>query len=302
MKYAYIILAHKSPNQLSRLINRLTNTTSEVDFYIHIDKKSAIQPFKKILENQKSIYWLKQRNSKWGSFNLVQVVLDALTLQQKLQKKYIHTLLLSGQDYPIKSIKFLENFLEKNKEKSFIEFQKLPVTNLKDGGLDRFSKWHFYFGNHKITFPLYDKHYGLKDRIISKFLSLFLSQHRQFNQKYSLYYGSQWWILNQNTVDYILEFINKNSWYIDYFKYVWISDEHFFQTILLNHSNYNFKECLVNDNMRYIEWGKPGRMPAVLTMDDYHLIDLSEKLFARKFDQETDIQIIDAIDQSIENG
>ncbi|MGF1986665.1 MAG: hypothetical protein RMY62_002115 [Nostoc sp. ZfuVER08] len=37
MKIAYIILAHKYPEQLKRLIHRLN--TENVSFFIHIDKK-----------------------------------------------------------------------------------------------------------------------------------------------------------------------------------------------------------------------------------------------------------------------
>jgi len=41
MKIAYIILAHKNPDQIKRLVLRLN--TEGTSFFIHIDKKAIIK-------------------------------------------------------------------------------------------------------------------------------------------------------------------------------------------------------------------------------------------------------------------
>ena len=60
-KIAILILGHKNPNQLSKLVSSLAN--SHFDFYIHIDKKVDILPFQKSLENLKdmNISFVKDR-------------------------------------------------------------------------------------------------------------------------------------------------------------------------------------------------------------------------------------------------
>lgn len=300
MRYAYIILAHKNPAQVQRLILQLQSSKSEVDFYIHIDKKVDMHAFKVLLKDIQNIYWLTRRDSKWGSFELVQVVLDAFSAQQKMAKSYSHTILLSGQDYPIKPIHKLESFLENHLDKSFIEYQPLPVVKLKYEGWDRFQKWHFYWRNHKITYPLYDKTYGILDKVIALIIGLFFSKKRTFNPAFTLFYGSQWWMLNQNAVEYIQQFLKENRWFVKFFKYVWISDEHFFQTILLNHSKKEFKENILNKNYRYIDWSKPGvRLPVDLTMEDFEKIQNSDCFFARKFDIQMNVDIMNVIDKEI---
>lgn len=76
-----------------------------------------------------------------------------------------------------------------------------------------------------------------------------------------------------------------------------VPDEIFFQTILLNSS---LASDIVNDDMRYIEWKDPNSgSPSVLDMNDFPGLANSPKLFARKFDEEVDVEILDRIDHEI---
>ena len=68
--------------------------------------------------------------------------------------------------------------------------------------------------------------------------------------------------------------------------------EMFFQTILLNSQ---FKNKIVNDNKRYVEF--IGSHPRVLTIKDFDTLKHGSYFFARKFDPKVDSQIIDAIDK-----
>ena len=56
----YIILAHKNPIQLSRLINRLDDDHS--NFYIHIDKSTDIREFKINIQKKQNIYFIEKIN------------------------------------------------------------------------------------------------------------------------------------------------------------------------------------------------------------------------------------------------
>ena len=55
---------------------------------------------------------------------------------------------------------------------------------------------------------------------------------------------------------------------MSFYKHSFAPDEMVFNTIL---ANSNFKNDIVVDNLRYIDWSKPGEYrlsPAVLTSDD----------------------------------
>jgi hypothetical protein len=60
------------------------------------------------------------------------------------------------------------------------------------------------------------------------------------------------------------------------------ADEIYFQTILLNSP---FKEKIVNNNLRYIDWTRRnGNFPAILDESDFQSLAHSDKVFARKFE------------------
>ncbi len=63
MKIAYVIGAYADPSNLRRLVLSLGNQ----DFFIHIDLKSSIEPFRKALRNVKNVHFVKNRvKVYWG--------------------------------------------------------------------------------------------------------------------------------------------------------------------------------------------------------------------------------------------
>ena len=68
-------------------------------------------------------------------------------------------------------------------------------------------------------------------------------------------------------------------------------DEMFVQTAIMNSP---YADTVVNNNLRYTDWSEsdqPGA-PKTFTMKDYDAIVSSGKLFARKFDENKDMDII----------
>ena len=101
MEKAYIILAHKNPNQLNRMIKRLNESHSY--FYLHIDKNVLLKDFENIPDLPGKITMVESIETQWGSFGIVAAVLNAMKLIDQSGKIFDRIILLSGQDYPIKS-------------------------------------------------------------------------------------------------------------------------------------------------------------------------------------------------------
>ena len=285
MKIAYIILAHRYPEQLIRFVLRLNN--DNVSFFIHIDKKASNEVFYQIqndLHSIKHIYFLKRYRCFWGDFNIVKATLEGIKGVVKAGIDFDYVILLSGQDYLIKPISQLENFLKNNEGKEFMEFFALDSRNkwTDQGGyfqaFKRIDSWHFRFRS---------KH-------------LCLNRKRQFPIGLEPYGGTQWWCLSKQCIEYINNFIIQNNAFVNYFKYVFIPDEVFFQTIILNSP---FKDNVINDDLRYVDWENPNpNVPAILSETDWTTIINSSKFFARKFDITRDPKILDMIDQNILNA
>ncbi|MCC5624634.1 hypothetical protein [Nostoc sp. CHAB 5715] len=70
MRIAYIILAHKYPEQLKRLVSQLNR--DDVCFFIHIYKKADSQIYAQIFtqfDEFTNVFFIKRYNSGWGSFD-----------------------------------------------------------------------------------------------------------------------------------------------------------------------------------------------------------------------------------------
>jgi hypothetical protein len=64
--------------------------------------------------------------------------------------------------------------------------------------------------------------------------------------------------------------------------------------------NSPYKNEIINNNLRYIDFSSKKANPKVLTVDDFPKFTGSGKLFARKFDQNVDNAVLDMIDETIE--
>ncbi|MDR2097810.1 MAG: hypothetical protein LBP37_04745 [Spirochaetaceae bacterium] len=81
------------------------------------------------------------------------------------------------------------------------------------------------------------------------------------------------------------------------YKWTSCSDEIFFQTIL----NKIEGITIVNDSLRYVDWETGPEYPRILRTHDYEKVIESGKLFARKFDEKSDREIIELIYKDIES-
>ncbi|MCX2495862.1 hypothetical protein OQX63_20375 [Pedobacter sp. PF22-3] len=287
MRIAYLILAHQNIDQLALLIDTLTYGTRNFCF-LHLDARLHTPSFsRKLNKLTKSQNWYaikKRLIVNWGGFSMVEATLNLMLAALNYSNiKFDYLSLHSGMDFPIKSNQEIEQYLINNKEHQFMEFFKLP--NLKkwagNGGLDRVNYYWFI-----------DELGYLKSE------ELMIAQKKNKFRKErlekidSIYGGSQWWTLTADCAEYIIHFLNETVGFYHFFKYTNISDEMFFQTILLN-SKYNGQ--IINNNLRLIDWSANLRSPKILDMSDLAKFKHSRCLYARKFDINIDANVIKSL-------
>lgn len=272
MKIAYLMLAHKNPNQIKRFLMNIKNG----DIYIHIDKKKDIYEFD-VVKN-KNVFFIENRVAiNWGGYTMMEATFNLLNVA--IKKEYDYYILVSGDDYFIKSEDDFIKFLYENKGKSFIEYNKFETDwkNLK-----------YRYNNYN----LFENKNSLLKKIIQKIVNSLITKRNMYNN-WIAYKGSQWWCLDLYATKYLLNYVNKNNSIKRYFRHTIVPDEMMIQTILLN-SPYSKK--IVNDNLRYIRLGNKNH-PDILTKNNFdELIKAKNKFLARKFDEKYDIQILDMID------
>ncbi len=311
MQKNYLILAYKNPIQIKNLIHQLNDGKS--NFYIHIDKKIAIEPFQKIIINNNYTKFIENRETVIycdysmvkATINLLKAVLD--------DKREGYCFFISGQDYPIKSNQAIDLFLLKNQKKEFIDIFELPSKNWFENGLDRINSYKFNLSNKKNNYVvcptiLQKQFYRFKTiKILIKLLinlkigSIFKIFIKRNHPSYiKPCGGNSWWTLSVETVKEILFFINKNPNFLIYHKYSLIPDEMFFQTIV-NHL-FQEKRHLIQDTTTFIDWERENLIGTpILTINDYDLLinKPENKLFARKFDVEIDSDILNKLKISL---
>lgn len=289
MKIAYIILCHKNPQQVQGLIQQLDNGKN--DFYLHIDKKANKNDF---LFSQENIFYVAEEDRediKWASIQMVSATIKLMSLVKKQNREYDYVILLSGQDFPIKTNAEIENCLKENKGFNFIE-----VLSHKDKNYKRYLK------RNTIVYYNWMYKYSFIARMLKKLYILLTGGYNHtfpvFRRKnkfnFDFEFGSQWWAFTYDCFAWILNYIEDHPEIYHYYEKAITADESFFQTIYML-SPYKDKR---KDKLTYLEMGR--NHPKTFIETDFELLSARKsELFARKFDIDVDSEIIEKIKEKI---
>jgi Core-2/I-Branching enzyme len=279
IKIAYFILCHKMPEHVIRLINRLRAEGSL--FIIHIDKRAdprVYEMLKDFSDNLPEVHFSKRHRCYWGRFGIVRATISCIQEAILLDIPFDYAFLLSGQDYPIKTGAQIAAFIAEHPRREFIETFPLDEPNRwsnespPGNSLNRVKFWTIWFRSRFIQvkgrrrFPLGNRPYG----------------------------GSQWWCLSRECLMYLDTFVRNHPSFLRFFKWVFVPDEMFFQSIL---SNSGYRNKIESDDLRYADWQNPNPLsPRTLDMNDFEKLKLSTKLFARKFDTAVSLELLERLD------
>ncbi|MBB6498108.1 beta-1,6-N-acetylglucosaminyltransferase [Pedobacter cryoconitis] len=283
MRIAHIIVAHKNPAQLEKLIRAMYHP--DFDFYIHLDKKVDIGPFEYLKEVPR-VHFIKDRTvCNWGGFSLVEAVIKSIDEIRKTGIAYDFVNLMSGQDYPIKKVDEIYNFFDERLGYSFISYDSSRETQWWKEAEKRYKTFHFTDMDFKGKYVI--------QRIANKIIP-----NRKFPVSLNLYGGNRscWWTISFECALYLSAFFKANPKMINFLRLTWGCDEFIIATILMNSP---YQDKIVNENYRFIDWSAGEAHPKVFTESDYANIIDSSMLFARKFDLDIDAKVIGLLDANV---
>ncbi|WP_188369125.1 beta-1,6-N-acetylglucosaminyltransferase [Muriicola marianensis] len=308
----YLLLVHQLPEQLLRLVERLS--APDVNFIIHVDKSTDSTPFKEKLQTKERTYFVGDQNRIdvfWGDVSVVEATMALIKKSLEISGDAEgYGILMSGQDYPIKSNKFITDFFRKNAGIHFITSQKFPIETWRNGGWDRIQCYNFhpYKGSKSpITIPSLRTSEFCRLGNIKPLLKLLLSPIRGecitlfSKRKYSevhreFYGGSQWWALPFTTLRKILDFVNEHPDVLKFHRYTQVPDEIFVHTIIAEFIDPKW----VMPSLTHVRWeGQKVPSPVVFKMKNLEELLVSNCLFARKFNQEIDNEVLNVLDQQV---
>lgn len=281
MTIAHLILAHKAPAQLERLVRALAHPQDSV--FIHLDRKTDYRPFARLATLPNVRFTHHRLDVKWGGYSLTRAALEGMREILGAPTTYDFINLLSGEDYPIKSAAVIHDYLAPHVGRSFMAFQP-------DG-----AAW-WQHNQRRLT------QYHLTDfRFRGQYLTQQLLNHLLPSPKplpLAILNGDNaggWYTLSPGCAAYVIRFLDDRPALRRAARFTWGSDEFLLHSILLNSP---LAPTLINNNLRYIDWRAGGSSPKVLTYADLPALLTSPQLYARKFDLHQDSRVLDQLDRA----
>lgn len=307
MQKNYLILAHKNPLQLGRMIERLDDGASK--FFIHLDAKTPIEPFAACLEGGHIRFIEPRERCVWGDFSIVRATVHLMEAASKEQGIFI---LMSGQDYPIQSQGYINDFLERNKGFDFIEIEPLEEKWKPKMVKDKLEHYHILhseerghsncyapFAHCSVFQKLRTLTHLLKGRLSRKNFRLLCSLPKRVAPFERQYAGSQFWAFSERTFYAVLHYIREHKATLEeYYKYTSSPDEIYFHSVLM-HLVAKDSTIKLKEQITYVNYFRKNNV--FITEDFDKLTSEKGKLFARKFDTDIDIEILNKLDSYQEN-
>lgn len=307
MKHAYLIIAHNNYHQLGQLIKLLDS--ADKDIFIHINSMVTEPDYEQLYKkaSQSKVVFTSRHSVVWGGYSIFNAVL--LTLREaRARARYDYYHLLSGLDLPLRSMKEIDDFFEDNLYNNQSKGQR---TNYIRVAVPQDSKIRA-----RVTqYNLMVKYWGNKNTLIRKsatvvnrigyYFQNMIGVDRLKNTGKELYMGSTWWSITDEFAQYLL---SCESWLKNQFgRYTFAADEFAIQTVIMN-SSYKDTVFRTDDerlsmNLREIDFdrGNGFGSPHIWTIDDTSILASTKNLYARKFDERIDSDIIGFVIKQI-NG
>jgi hypothetical protein len=316
VEIAYLVVAHRDPEQCRRLLRALVG--EQVLVYVHVDARVPLEEF---LVGHPQITFLRRRLSvNRGGWSLVRAILRLLEVAHA-KSAASHFVYLAGTDYPLRSARAIARRLASSDPENHLNFYPLLEGA---SGLANFRRYHFVDATVRWGAWLAARRPRPIERAES-FPGLVAGLNRALPQRrfpagLIPFRGSSRWILERETAAFVL-----SRWRASatralrrYLRYTWGADEMLVQTLVLNsqfaercrlydaeavHAMVSGQVPPWEDEVRpyehYIDWDPLREDPAILDLRDLERLRKSSKLFACKFTSERSRELLDRIDAEL---
>lgn len=303
MTVGFVILSHRDPAQLLRLVRTLNRLYGDPPIACHHDMAQAPLDPRRFPGNVRFV--APSIRTGWAKWSVVRAFLAALRLL------YDHAdpdwfVLMSAADYPIRRADAVRADLAALDADALIDFRRIGDTaesaaaqfGARNVELDQFEsdgnrhlKWAHYEGA-ELWLPMLRLNDGGRRVRPGRYtLRLpFASPLRPFTSDFPCFYGDHWFTGGRRVAQLLL---HPSAQHVRLQRHLTMRtspDECYFQTVLCNEPGLR----LVRDNRRYAQWNGGGAHPQLLTDADLPAITGSNAHFARKFAH--DAPVLDRID------
>lgn len=303
MKIAYLIIVHTDELKLRRLVYSLT--TADTGFFVHVDKKVNITPFKNSCKYFDNVFFIEENRIgvNWGGYSMCLAEKELIRMALQSDVNYDRFVLLSGLDYPLYSNQQITNELRIHPQREYMKGYNLTLIKQPIKIPHRVMVYHFRdLSLHNATLN------RIVISILMRLMTLLPLKKKNFiccnGKRLDVYGGSQWWILTRRCVEYIYKEMDTNTTLCNYFKTSMAPDELMVQTIVFNSPFKHFAQCFEQNGIypglekttttHYIEYAGAQK---VFDENDFDTLMNSGKMFCRKTLTGISDRLMDLIDK-----
>lgn len=285
-RVAFVILAHKQPEQVRRLAMLLEPNP----VFVHVDARArpeVSEPLQK-MEREGGIRLLPRFRTGWASWGLVAATLKGF--ESAVLTGSSHIVTMTGQCYPIWPVSKITEFFSAQPDCSWIHQNRIPVPAKQisdpDGGLGRITKWHLTLRGRHLRVPL---RRSLPSGLVGHF-------------------GQMQCCLSVEMARWVLGEVQRRPELPRFFRHTQAPDELLIPTLAMS-SPLAGQVCA--DSLWYSDWRAGGPHPKTLSHDDFEELgqharqggvrggDSPVKCFARKLDASNSKSLLDRIDSEL---
>lgn len=297
MALAYCILAHKQPGQLIRLVRALHHPADII--LLHVDARAPAamhQAAASLSQDLSGVEVMPSRPIVWGGSTMIETQIAAMDLALRRHVDWTHFINLTAQDFPLKTRSDCIQKLGIDPTASYLSwFDPLrePIWKNARERLDRYY----------IEWPWLDRLLrvpGLGRRLRrilgwSNTLPRVPFFRRRWPDFFHYYGGSNYVVLSRAAAAYVARDVSARR-IRHWLRASAHADEIVFQTVLLNSSH---RTRLINNDLREIDFPRNAPHPRTFTHADLPRLRSSTKLFARKFDESVDSEVLTQLERNL---
>ena len=319
MRTAFLVLNHRPPAQLLRLLRTLRSGDRDAPLVVHHDRfrsnfnESALEPLGSahLLTSDVPV--------KWGDFSIVDVYWQSLAWMLE-HVEFDWVVVLSAQDYPIKPLRALEDMLSQSDADVFMHAEKIDDIAYGRGRWERRRRYLYQYRDRPAA-PV-PAHAGVLHRVghLTQefvFASLNILQpyvhfyklpdglprcvgvrarSTPFSATFPCWYGPDRSTLSHRAAEVVVATSRRRPEYVAYYRKTMLPDESATATIVCNAPELKIEPR----DLHHIRWTRArSGHPDVFGVADLPELLASPCYFARKFDIAQDIDVLDRLDQAI---
>lgn len=316
----YCFTVYNEPELLRHTILRLQHPNAR--FFIHVDKRVDEGVFREVLDEFCNVKFIEERVvSMWGDISTVDAIL-ALLKTALADGEEGYCVILSGQDYPIKTPQHIFQYLRESWPKEFIHASaELEWSPELKNIMDSHAKGYWISLSGKIKLVIYPHQYckisGLPSLRLSQIPSIFRKlfsintlkvigqcyfKPRQIPSGINLYASETWFQITTNAARYVLDFLADTPAVYEFYRYFGLPEESMIQSIIL--SNPIFKNRWHGDFLSLIKRDSSDPVDSLHILPESFdrlrsAIHDNEKILTRKVSYK-DKHVIDYIDNLVD--